>query len=191
MRRLPAVFALALTFGLVAVFGLSGCTDSLPTQAQEELPSKSAQGTVAKSTDDLGPSGPVLNEFTWANDEVFEMLAPNPNFPSNSADPAHRPLWVVAPQDDPHSPQHPGHAGEGPHDHVVPVSPGTFSAEWHVHNVYKPNTTEFAKTGVDDRPLTSADAVKEAEEEGVVTVVETPVVFTCPVRPHEPHSGEH
>lgn len=112
MIRATAVLAFALTFGLSAVFGLAGCTDSMPTQAEEELPSKSAQGTIAKSHGwDVGPSGPVPNELTWANGDLFELLASDD--PTPSADPSHEPLWVVAPQDDPHSPQSHGHGDGG------------------------------------------------------------------------------
>lgn len=80
------------------------------------------------------------------------------------------------------------------HDHVVPVLPGTFSAEWHVKLVFKnkegnPAKT-LAKTGVGGEPLTSAAAIKRAEKADIVTVHETEAVFTCPVRPHGPHHSE-
>lgn len=190
MRRLPAVFALALTFGLAAVFGLSGCTD-VPTNAQEDLLTKSAQETIAKSlADDIGPSGIVPNEFTWANDDVFEMLSPD--FPTDSEEPSHRPLYVVAPQDDPHSPQHPGHEGDNPHDHVVSIAPGTYSAEWHVLVVLNTNTGELAEAGVDGAALTNAQAVENAVDQlDHVILHDTGFVFTCPIRPHAPHSDDH
>lgn len=54
-------------------------------------------------------------------------------------------------------------------------------------NVLRANSNELAETGVNNAPLTSADAVEEAEEQGVVRFQDTGVIFTCPVRPHDPH----
>lgn len=204
-KRFTAALALALTFGLASVLGLSGCTDSMPTQGQEELPSKSGQGISANH--ELAPSGPVPNEITWGNGELWELLAPHeitgvgemdlspPSSPETpAAHPSHRPLYVVAthPTDE-HSPQSSGHGGgAGEHDHVVPVPPqnrGSYTAEWHVWLVL--DTSELPPepdpTLSDDLygPATSVEEVEQAIEDGDAVLVDTEFVFTCPIRPHD------
>lgn len=142
--------------------------------------------------------------FTWAHDTVYEMLATEPivedpetgellNPDSEGTHEGMEPIYIVAPQDDVHSP-HENFSGFK-FDHVIDLEPGTqfYSAQWHIHYVlnYPPaNKFDLAKTGVSGAPLTSEDAVLTAAEEGEVLVVGAftesgePGAFTCPVRPH-------
>lgn len=140
-----------------------------------------------------------LPSFTWAEGELWEMLESEPHPPNKDSEgdeEAHRPLWVVAPQDNTghtHSPHviiPEGPLAETPADHVIDLEPGKkfYSAQWHVHAVLvqggSPQDGSLAKDGVDGAALKSDDAIKAAADAGLVNIVETPTVFTCPVRPH-------
>lgn len=133
------------------------------------------------------------DSFTWADGSLWEMLESEPHPPNRDSEgneEAHRPLWVVAPQDT---------AGHSPHvvipegplagtdaDHVIGLDAGTkrfYSAQWHVHAVFE-SPGVLASEGVSGAALTSEDAITAAESAELVSVVETPTVFTCPVRPH-------
>lgn len=137
------------------------------------------------------------DSFTWANDMLFEMLESEPHPPDKDGEgneEAHRPLWIVAPQDTSgHSPHVivPGGRLQGTAaDHVIGLDPGKrfFSAQWHVHAVFE-SPGVLATSGVDGADLTSKDSIMAAKKKGLVNIVATPTVFTCPVRPHRHKNG--
>lgn len=119
---------------------------------------------------------------------------------------SHRPLWVIDALDGTGLPgsEHSPHPAPVPGiDHVVPLGGGgEFTAQWHVHLVVDPaqpfmcvencdaendEDKTFAPNFVnrgDGDYLTSAARVRDAEAAGDIAVIETEVVFTCPVRPH-------
>lgn len=132
------------------------------------------------------------DSFTWANDTLWEMLESDPHPPdkdSEGDEEAHRPLWLVAPQDtaghSPHVIVPEGPLQGTPADHVIGLDPGKkfYSAQWHVHVVFE-SPGILATTGAAGADLTSEAAISAAADAGLVSVVETPTVFTCPVRPH-------
>lgn len=119
---------------------------------------------------------------------------------------AHRDLWLIAatgsgtPGEGPNHSPHPNPPGL-PIDHVVPLPKGFdpdgqgFTAQWHVHMVLDgdnpfidhdndPDTDpvpNFVNKDQSDNPLTSASRIRNATN---IQISSTPIVFTCPVRPH-------
>lgn len=171
-------------------------------------PTRQTRRTVLKTigvgvVGSAGYAGPVSagdtgddrrqDSFTWADDELWEMLESEPHPPDKDEEgdeEAHRPIWVVAPQDaaghSPHVVIPEGPLRGTPADHVIGLDVGTekfFSAQWHVHAVFESGGI-LASDGVDGADLTSKDAITAAKDNGHVSIVETPSVFTCPVRPH-------
>lgn len=144
--------------------------------------------------------------FTWAHDVVYEMQVAEPvvedpetgellNPDSEGVHEGMEPIYIVAPQNDEHSPH--DTFGGFTFDHIIDLEPGKqfYSAQWHTHYVADPPVTEnrfvLAETGFEGAPLTSESAVLEAADEEVVTIVPAytesgePGGFTCPVRPHQ------
>lgn len=139
------------------------------------------------------------DSFTWAQNELYEMLDSEPEDhgqDDEGDEEAHRPLWVIDSMADTgvegsdHSPHFAGMV-----DHVVPLV--DFSAQWHVHGVVdsdqpfvdtdgdgKPDFPNFVNQDDSGTYLTSATRVRNASG---VKILETPTVFTCPVRPHNHH----
>lgn len=137
------------------------------------------------------------DSFAWAQGNLMEMLEAEPHPISRDSEgneEAHRPLWIIATMEgtdvagSEHSP-HPNPEGS-PIDHVVPLV--DFSAQWHVLTVHEAVEDENGETipgpltnYTDSQGyLTSASAIRGAKEDGDVVTVETPIVFTCPIRPH-------
>lgn len=148
--------------------------------------------------------------YTWANNEVWEMLEAEPGLrgatdvefdqDSEGDHQGQRPIWIIAAHPtDPHSP-HPNPSG-APVDHVVDLEPGKqfFSAQWHIHlildgdnpfvcvekcetedPVMVPNFANEGSSGL----LTSADRIRTAVSNREVTEIPVDAAFTCPVRPH-------
>lgn len=136
--------------------------------------------------------------FTWAQNDVYEMLASEPENQNDSEgdDESHRPLWLIASMEGTGVPG----SEHSPHfhrvDHVVPLV--DFSAQWHVHAVVDgdknfidhdddPNTRKIPNlVNQDDSGtyLTSADRVNSATG---VDILDFDFTFTCPVRPHNHH----
>lgn len=141
--------------------------------------------------------------FAWAQNDLYEMLESEPHPPNRDNEgneEAHRPLWVIASMagtgvaGSEHSP-HPNPEGL-PIDHVVPLV--DFSAQWHVHLVVdkerpfvdrdgdgEAETPNLVRTDQNGDFLTSASRIQGATN---VAIIETDVVFTCPIRPHN-HKG--
>lgn len=141
------------------------------------------------------PGVPV--ERTWARDTEYELLTTEPlhspdgmHRDDEGNGQAHRQLWIIAPVRD--KPQATGHPNfRICHDHVVPLV--DFSAQWHVKLVVEPGTENFDGTQLVNEDssgtcLTSASAINAAESAGDVDILDTPEVFTCPIRPLK---GDH
>lgn len=145
------------------------------------------------------------DSFAWARNDLYEMLEAEPHPPNRDSEgneAAHRPLWIIKSMagtgvdGSDHSP-HPNPSG-APIDHVVPLA--DFSAQWHVHLVVdmeepfvdvdgdgEPETPNLVRTDHDAQYLTSANRIQNADN---VAILETEVVFTCPIRPHN-HRGRN
>jgi hypothetical protein len=142
------------------------------------------------------------DSFTWGRNELWEMLESEPHPPdkdSEGNEPAHRPLWVIDSMAGTGVPgsEHSPHPAPIPGiDHVVPLDGPEFTAQWHVKAVVDPGQP-FLDTDGDGEPdlpnfvnqadgtfLTSADRIRTAEDDGDIQVIDSPTVFTCPVRPH-------
>jgi hypothetical protein len=134
-------------------------------------------------------------EPVWGDDNIWELLDSEPrdrHRDSEGDEMAHEPLYLIAPVMDStvdgsnHSPQQPaGVHFPVAHDHVVPV-PGEaddqFSAQWHVKLVTGgEGMTDLVNQDQGGNYLTKASRIESATN---VTIIETPEVFTCPVRPH-------
>lgn len=141
------------------------------------------------------------DEPTWGSDETDHWQLMDAHNPSPSNPKSHRPLYVITPSDGDHSP----HIGPGvhfpfAHDHVVdtPGSGKVFTAEWHVHVILKDEEDGLTSpnfNGVDiSEPTVSK--IQSEETAGNVDIVDTedllgePIIFTCPVRPHNPTDEE-
>ncbi len=102
---------------------------------------------------------------------------------------AHRPIWLIKPMTgtgvdgSEHSP-HPAPLPFGI-DHVVPLEGPSFTAQWHVHFVVEKGRDvaphNLVRTDQNGDYLISASRIQNATN---VDIIETDVVFTCPVRPH-------
>lgn len=140
------------------------------------------------------------HSYAWANGVEWDMLEPEPpgGGDSEGAEPAHRPLWVIAATElcnSPHPAPFPGI------DHVIPLGPGgIYTAQWHVHVVAESGTTleevfndpsllvnrkdGGTSTGGDpDDYLLSADAITAGDGVEFEVHAIPNNVFTCPARP--------
>lgn len=125
--------------------------------------------------------------LTWANDEIWELLAPRET--TNANENAHQPFYLI-----PHlDPDHGAHFGG--FDQVVDPPPGNkgrYNANWHVFvlnnataDLNDDGTVECdPAAGVMDECLTSVAKIEQALDQGLAERFDTGFAFICPVRPH-------
>ena len=154
-------------------------------------------------------SSPWSAELMWGNNTLWQMMAPPANA-SNAASIAPEELYIVAPQTAvPQSPPNNDHLPGVAHDHVITVPPHnqwSFNAIWHVYVVLctpsaiasgacTPTFETFPGSGgpgtgptlplamqVNGQPLESAAAINSALAIGAIHLIDTGVVFVCPVQ---------
>ena len=131
------------------------------------------------------------------------MLSTNSGFSVPANNKGQEELYIIAPIDA-LNPQSTGHGSiVGVHDHVIPSPPagnhGDYSAVWHVYLVVPgPNATGTniatrfvnppglslvyqADLGSGLVNLTSEERISEAESLGLVSLIDTGIVFVCPI----------
>lgn len=150
--------------------------------------------------------------FTWADHDIYEMLATEPPFQIHPVDghrltddegdeEAHEPIWIVGSMYDTGVPgsDHSPHIGIRGHpvlaaDHVLTFS--EFNPQWHVHFVVDPSqpilqvtfpdgsTGKFPNLVSTDEDGKALTSAERIRNASNVLILETEHVFTCPVRPH-------
>lgn len=144
-------------------------------------------GTTLVGTARAGDTGDERRQdsFAWAQNDLYEMLDTESENDDEGDEEAHRTLWLIASMAGTgvdgaeHSP-HPN-PPDRPIDHVVPLEGPSFTAQWHVHEVRDSESGELVRKA-DGKYLTSASRIQNATS---VDIVPTPIVFTCPIRPHK------
>lgn len=144
-------------------------------------------------------------DLMWGNNTQWQMLAPPANGTAasgHSNNPAEE-LYFVAPQTS--NPQTPADNPKLPgtaFDHVISIPPGnhgTYNANWHVYIVacassactgpdltLRNGTTITFAQSVNQGNLTSDSAIDAGLSSGALSLVDTGVVFVCPVAPYNP-----
>lgn len=154
-------------------------------------------------------SSPWAAEQMWCNGTLWQMIAPPGNVANANAN-AQESLYIVAPQTaTPQAPATNDHLPGVAHDHVISCpaqNHGSFGAVWHVYVVLctpsaisgktcTPILETFPGPGgpgtgptlplaklVNGLPLESDSAVQNAINGGYAHLVDTGIVFNCPVQ---------
>ncbi len=149
-------------------------------------------------------NSPWAAEQMWGNGTLWQMMAPPANV-GNAASQSQEPLYIIAPQDlgNPQAPASNDHLPGVAHDHVISVPPnnhGTYSAVRHVYVVgCKPtaitsgNCTPYPETFpnghvvplarfIDGSNIKSDSVINSALANGYIFLIDTGVVFLCPVQ---------
>ncbi len=147
----------------------------------------------------------VERERVWADGVEMGMTVPHALFPAPANMNSHDDFYVVAPQTATHQSTETG--GDPPfhHDHVV-SAPGDsgFNVHWHVFivlcsaqglssgncvavmtdigNMTFPMVVPLAKT-LNGQMLTSTDPIESPANAGLVNLIDTHIVFVCPIHP--------
>lgn len=146
----------------------------------------------------------VGSELVWADGVQWEMTVPPAVGGGITSVSSAENFFVIAPQTANHQSVEVG--GDPPfhHDHVIPAqahNAGSFNAHWHVFVVLCSatgmssgncvatmtsgtpfGTIPLAKT-VNGHMLTSVGPIEDPANSGFITLVDTHIVFVCPIHP--------
>ena len=149
-------------------------------------------------------SSPWAAEMMWGNGTLWQMMAP-PGGVANASQGAQEPLYIIAPQDlsNPQAPANNDHLPGVAHDHVISVPPGNhgrYSAVWHVYVVGCTSPavlagicTSYSETFpnghvvplarlINGGNIESESVIDSALANGYIFLIDTGVVFLCPVQ---------